>query len=178
MEEFLQAPRSLQLAEQGKSASTLQERMVGALNQFQAIQGQKGQHRVTDIMTWVRCFTLYIAVMAKKSAQMIPCMVAHLHTSLWLHQKASHKLAWLEYDIQFQMVGFVVTRGSMLPVSQDLTPHQTHSLFQNAMSGRLKEAHKTYSGRLAEAKRWRTSVHTQERAKGQRIRDQAMEVPM
>ena len=103
MEEFLPAPRSLRLAEQGKSASTLQESLVGALNQFQATQGQRGQHRVMDIITWVRCFTLYIAVMAKKSAEMIPCMVAHLHTVLRLHQKAANKLAWLEYDIQFRM---------------------------------------------------------------------------
>ena len=45
MEEFLPAPRSLRLAEQGKAASTLQESLVGALNQFQAAQGQRAQHR-------------------------------------------------------------------------------------------------------------------------------------
>ena len=103
MEEFLPAPRSLRLAEQSKSASTLQESLVGALHQFQAAQGQRAQHRVMDIMTWVRCFTLYVAVMARNSAEMIPRMVAHLHTVLRLHQKASHKLVWLEYDIQFRM---------------------------------------------------------------------------
>ena len=56
-----------------------------------------------NIMTWVRCFTLYVAVMARKSAEMILCMVAHLHTVLRLYQKAAQKLAWLEYDIQFRM---------------------------------------------------------------------------
>ena len=103
MEEFLPTPRSLRLAEQGKSATSLQESLVGALNQFQATQLQKGQHRVLDIMTWIRCFSLYVAVMAKKFPEMIPSMVAHLHTVLRLHQKASHKSAWLEYDIQFRM---------------------------------------------------------------------------
>ena len=64
---------------------------------------QKGQRRVLDIMTWVRCFSLYVAVMAKKFPEMIPSMVAHLHTVLRLHQKASNKSEWLEYDIQFRM---------------------------------------------------------------------------
>ena len=103
MEKFLPAPRSLHLGEQDKAASSLQESLEGALNQFQAIQQQKGHRQVMDIATWVRCFTLYTAVMAKKSVEMVPCMVAHLHTVLRLHQKASHKLAWLEYDIQFCM---------------------------------------------------------------------------
>ena len=103
MEEFLPAPRSLRLAEQAKPAVSLQESLVGAFSQFQASQQQKGQHRVLDITTWVRCFSLYIAVMARKAAEMIPCMVAHLHTVLRLHQKATYKSAWLEYDIQFRM---------------------------------------------------------------------------
>ena len=67
MEDFLPAPRSLRLAEQGTAAPSFQESLVGALNQFQAIQWQKkSNRRVTDAATWVKCFTLYIAVMAKK----------------------------------------------------------------------------------------------------------------
>ena len=103
MEEFLPAPRSLRLAEQGKPAPSLQESLVGAFNQFQAIQSQKTQRRVLDIITWMRCFTLYIAVMAKQRSDMVQCMVAHLHTVLKLHQKAPKSAAWLEYDIQFRM---------------------------------------------------------------------------
>ena len=61
MEEFLPAPRSLRLAEQGKPAPSLQKSLVGAFNQFQAIQSQKTQRRVLDVITWMRCFTLYIA---------------------------------------------------------------------------------------------------------------------
>ena len=44
MEELLPAPRSLHLAEQGKAAPSLQESLVGAFNQFQAIRSQMTRH--------------------------------------------------------------------------------------------------------------------------------------
>ena len=103
MEDLLPAPRSLRLVEQGVASSSLQESLVGALNQFQAQQQHRAKRRVTDIMTCVRCFSLYMAVLSKKEAGMVPSMVAHLHTVLRLHQRASSQLAWLEYDIQFRM---------------------------------------------------------------------------
>ena len=103
MEEFLPTPRALRIAEQGNPSHSLQDSLVGALNQFQAIQQQKSQRRVMDITTWVRCFTLYMAVLSVKAPEMIPSMVAHLHTVLRLQQRSSHLLAWLEYDIQFRM---------------------------------------------------------------------------
>ena len=59
-----------------------------------------------DITSWVRCFSLYVAVLSKKKKKppdMVPSMVAHLHTVLRLQQKALHHLSWLEYDIQFRM---------------------------------------------------------------------------
>ena len=91
MEEFLPTP-------------SLQESLVGAFNQFQACQQQqKAQRQVLDVVTWARCFTLYIAVMAKCHADMIPSMVAHFHTVVKLHQKAPRSSAWREYDIQFRM---------------------------------------------------------------------------
>ena len=102
IEEFLPALWSLWHAEQARPAVSLQESLVRALNQFQATQQQKGP-RVMDIMTWVRCFSLYIAVMAKKAVEMSPCIVVHLHTVLRRHQRATYKSAWLEYDIQFRM---------------------------------------------------------------------------
>ena len=43
MEEFLPAPQSLHLAEQGKPAPSLQESLVTAFNQFQAIQNHRTQ---------------------------------------------------------------------------------------------------------------------------------------
>ena len=103
MEELLPAPRSLRIAEQSAPSHSLQESLVGALSEFQALQKQKSQRRVLDITTWVRCFTLYMAVLSTKAPEMVPSMVAHLHTVLRLQQKASHHLAWLEYDIHFRM---------------------------------------------------------------------------
>ena len=44
-----------------------------------------------------------MAVLSKKSAEIVPSMVAHLHTVLRLQKKATSQLAWLEYDIQFRM---------------------------------------------------------------------------
>ena len=44
-----------------------------------------------------------MAVMAKRKTEVIPNMVAHLHTVLRLHQKAPSCTAWIEYDIQFRM---------------------------------------------------------------------------
>ena len=100
MEEFLPTPRSLRLAEQRKPNTSLQDSLVGALDQFQAIQQQKSLQRVLDIGTWTRCFTLYITVMASARAEMVPIMVAHLHT---VHKKAPRSKAWLEYDAQYCM---------------------------------------------------------------------------
>ena len=91
MEDFL---RSLRLAEQ---RAALQESLVGALIQFQALQQHKAQRRVTDVVTWVRCFSLFMVVLSKKVPGMVPSMVAHLHTVLRLHQRASF------HNIQFHM---------------------------------------------------------------------------
>ena len=97
MEEFLPAPRSLQLVEQGRPAPSFQESLVGALNQFQVLQqDQRSQWHIMDLVTWIRCFTHYMAAMAKKQAELIPAMVAHLHTVVRLQQKAPHNGAWLE----------------------------------------------------------------------------------
>ena len=43
MEEFLQASRSLRLAEQGKPSSSLQDSLVGAFSQFQVLQQHRAQ---------------------------------------------------------------------------------------------------------------------------------------
>ena len=67
MEDFLPASRSLRMAEQGNPSHSLQDSLVGALNQFQALQKHKSQRRVIDITTWVRCFTLYMAVLSAKA---------------------------------------------------------------------------------------------------------------
>ena len=103
MEEFLPAPRSLRIAEQGSSSHSFQDSLGGALSQVQALQQHKSQRQVMDITSWVRCFSLYVAVLSKKVPDMVPSTVAHLHMVLRLQQKALHNLSWLEYDIQFRM---------------------------------------------------------------------------
>ncbi len=91
------------LSPMGKTGRVRGDRVGLWKFQFQALQQQKARKRVTEIMTWTRCFSLYLAVLSKKSPEMVPSMVAHLHTVLRLQQKAGSQLAWLEYDIQFQM---------------------------------------------------------------------------
>ena len=44
-----------------------------------------------------------MAVLSTRAPEMVPSMVAHLHTVLQLQQRASHNLAWLEYHIKFRM---------------------------------------------------------------------------
>jgi hypothetical protein len=44
-----------------------------------------------------------MAVMVKRHAEILPYMVAHLHTVIKLHQKAPGRFSWLEYNIQARM---------------------------------------------------------------------------
>ena len=103
IEEFLPTPHALCIVEQGNPSYSVPDSLVGALNQVQAIQQQKSQRPVMDITTWVRYFMLYMAVLSSRVPEMVPSMVAHLHTVLHLQQRASHNLAWFEYDIKFRM---------------------------------------------------------------------------
>ena len=66
-------------------------------------QYRKSQRPCLDILTWIKCFSLYIAVMSRRYAEMIPSMVAHMHTVLKLNQKAPKSMSWYEYDMQFRM---------------------------------------------------------------------------
>ena len=104
MEEFLPTPRSLRLADQARTSSSLQESLVGALSQFQALQHHQKSHRPgMDVLTWTKCFSLYIAVMSRKHPDMIPSMVAHMHTVMKLNQKVPKSMSWYEYDIGVRM---------------------------------------------------------------------------
>lgn len=95
MEEFLTSNKTMQALEQQFNPKSVQDGVLGALQQFQQ-QQQQGQ-RVADIITWTRCFTLYIAVMANKRADLIPPMVAHMHAVLKLQQSMGG-MTWLQYD--------------------------------------------------------------------------------
>ena len=47
-------------------------------------------------MTWVRCFTLYIAVMSQKRAELVAPMTAHLHMVIRLYRRGGPD--WFHYD--------------------------------------------------------------------------------
>ena len=76
-------------------------KMVQSLESGDGAPGSSGTHpqskRVADIITWVRCFSLYLAVMAQKRANLVAPMVSHLHAVIKLHQSV-RGMAWLQYD--------------------------------------------------------------------------------
>ena len=65
MEDFLPSNRTIQALESLEGASSL----PGSLPQQQVC-------RVLDILTWIRCFTLNIAVMSQKMPELVPPMTA------------------------------------------------------------------------------------------------------
>ena len=86
MEDFLPSNRTIQALESLEGASSL----PGSLPQQQVC-------RVLDILTWIRCFTLYIAVMSQKMPELVPPMTAHLHTVMKLEQSVGD-MSWFQYD--------------------------------------------------------------------------------
>ena len=94
IEEFLPTPCSLHLANQARTSSSLQESLVGAFSQFHTLQHQSKSHRPgMSVLTWTKCFSLYIAVMLRKHSEMIPSMVAHMHTVMKLNQKVPKSMS-------------------------------------------------------------------------------------
>ena len=75
MEEFLPTNRTLQALDQFTPESP-QDGVLGALHQLQQQQGC----RVADIMTWTRCFSHYVAAMAKKWAELVPYITTSAST--------------------------------------------------------------------------------------------------
>ena len=94
MDDFLPTNKAVQALEQQSTSQLVQDGVLGALQQFQ--QQQQQGRRVADITTWTRCFTLYIAVMASRRADLVPAMVAHLHAVLKVQQSGG--MAWLQFD--------------------------------------------------------------------------------
>ena len=88
MEEFLPTNKTIQVLE---LVGTTEGRVPGAFHKF-----RQQAHRVMDLMTWVRCFTLYIAVMSQKRPELITPMIAHLHMVIRLHRQG--RLTWFHYD--------------------------------------------------------------------------------
>ena len=69
MEEFLPSNKTINALE---NPISIQDGIEGAL--------QQPKKRVADILTWIRCFTLYIAVMAAKRHDLVGPMISHMHT--------------------------------------------------------------------------------------------------
>ena len=88
MEEFLPINKTIQALELARITETGRQRAMH--------QVQQQAKRVTDLMTWVRCFTLYIAVMSQKRPELTVPMTAHLHMVIRLHCLAW--LAWFHYN--------------------------------------------------------------------------------
>ena len=55
---------------------------------------------IRDVLTWVQCFNIYIAVMAKKYPDMVPEMLAYLLIVLRA-QREYEEPAWHVYDEAF-----------------------------------------------------------------------------
>ena len=89
MEEFLPNNKAIQAMENPVS---IQEGIVGALQQL-----QQPNKRVMDILTWIRCFSLYIAVMAAKRHDLVAPMTSHMHTVMRL-QAMYVGMSWIQYD--------------------------------------------------------------------------------
>ena len=86
MEEFLPSNRTIQAME---NLVSLQEGIVQQL--------QQPNKRVLDIFTWIRCFSLYISVMAAKRHELVAPMISHMHMVMRL--QATHGgMSWLQYD--------------------------------------------------------------------------------
>ena len=88
MEEFLPTNKTIQALE---LARVTEMGMQSAMHQV-----QQQAKRVTDLMTWVRCFTLYIAVMSQKRPELTIPMTAHLHMVMRLYCLGG--LAWFHCD--------------------------------------------------------------------------------
>ncbi len=56
---------------------------------------------IKDINTWIQCFTVYVAVRAKKSPEVVPEMLVYLLT-IMRAQKEFEEPAWRLYDVAFR----------------------------------------------------------------------------
>ena len=57
--------------------------------------------KVTDIMSWIKCFALYVGIMVGSSLEAVPELMAYLIQILRVSQDFSG-LAWVNYDLAFR----------------------------------------------------------------------------
>ena len=93
MEEFLRSNKTINALE---NPISLQDGIVGALQQF-----QQPNKTVADILTWIHCFKLYVAVMAIKHYDLVGPMISHMHTVKRL-QATYRGMSWFQYDWQLR----------------------------------------------------------------------------
>ena len=75
-----------------ENPNSTQEGALEALRQLQ----QSGR-TVEDILTWIRCFSLCVAMMAKQWPELVVPMILHMHTITSL-QSFQAGMTWLHYD--------------------------------------------------------------------------------
>ena len=63
--------------------------------------GKRRSRKVTEILTWVRCFCTYSAVRGAHSPEMLPELMAYLSTIVRVSQEFIG-LAWVRYDVGFR----------------------------------------------------------------------------
>ena len=76
LEEFLPNNKIYMMLE---NPSSVQEVVLRVLKQLQ----QSGR-KVRDILTWICCFSLYVAVMAKQWPELVELMISHIHIVMGL----------------------------------------------------------------------------------------------
>ena len=119
MEEFLPLNRTVQALE---ISGLVRDGTV-----FQVTQAC----RVADMTSWMRCFTLYVAVMAKWKPGLVAPMLAQLHTVIKVEQSVGG-LASLQYDWRTRkelcVAGSLACKilGNSWRVSHTTPQHMTH----------------------------------------------------
>ena len=58
---------------------------------------QQQSQQALDILTWIKCFILYIAVVFQKRPDLVPPITAKLHTVMKLEQSVG-SMSWFQYD--------------------------------------------------------------------------------
>ena len=62
---------------------------------------ERRSRKVTDIFTWLQCFSTYVSVRAPQSPYLIPELMAYMSTIVRVSQDYSG-LAWVRYDAAFR----------------------------------------------------------------------------
>ena len=56
---------------------------------------------IEDILTWVQCFTTYVAILSTKFPEAVPDLMAYMLSIIWAYQKYEHP-QWRNYNEAFR----------------------------------------------------------------------------